>query len=171
LSLRGFTGGGDYLGARDIEDGLEGVITGPPFIGEKTFDNEVKQVCEFPMEISGSDGRKIWSAGKFATTLLMEVLGEDTRKWSYPVAGHFERKSWETSKSSGLSWHFIPNSSAAKPKAPKASTPSLGGSTPAAGEGATTSTKTKTDFIVDGIHFASQEDIKAYLKKTGRKQA
>jgi hypothetical protein len=109
LSLKQFGGGGDYLSTASIEEGLGGSILEPPQIYEKAFDGEKKTVCEFKMQIAGEPVPKIWSAGKFAVSLLVDTIGADPSQWKFPVKGHFEYRPWKTSRSSGRSAHFIPD--------------------------------------------------------------
>jgi hypothetical protein len=118
MSLSDYAGGGgDYLGVKDIEEGMKARITGGPYIGEKTFGEgekaETKMVCEFPMVcefLMEREGEpRTWSAGKNAAKLLIERLGPEFERWSYPVEGHFEFRKWSTSRSSGIAAHFIPD--------------------------------------------------------------
>lgn len=109
LAQFGGGGGGSYLLSSDIDEGLGGSILKAPFIGERVFDDGPKTVCEFQMQIAGQADPKTWSAGKFAASLLVEALGADPAKWTYPVKGHFEYRPWKTSRSSGRSAHFIPD--------------------------------------------------------------
>lgn len=117
---KGPEGGGQYLRASDLSNGLKASILGTPTTEKRDFGDGEKLVANFPMKVEGKDGEMIWSPGKNAVRYLFEVLGEtDETKWKYPIAGHFEAKNVQFTddkgkKTSKLAWLFEPDVKPAK---------------------------------------------------------